>query len=317
VSTETLDFLKALFAPCEQGFLTFTAIHPDGQHPTLSRHVRVGDLAGLTRTLERLTHANRQGWGAYVAIATRKADLGRRRRGGQDDLLALPALFADIDRPPEEVLPELCGFQPAPSCVIGSGRGVHVYWLLTTPTRDMRQAKSVLRGLGATLHGDVMSPAQSMRLVGTRNTKTHAGGALCHLLELHPERRYTMDDFAQYVIPACKTRAARRLPPYKTPGELNPRVVEALADLFLARGYKPRGTWLNGPCVYPQRHQHGDAHPSFGYNTASGYGFCHVCGTLLTKDLCGAVGIDLASLGGLMKPARDTIPVQLACSHDQ
>src|SRR5690606_36369532 len=153
---------------------------------TLSRHVRVGDLAGLTRTLERLTHANRQGWGAYVAIATRKADLGRRRRGGQDDLLALPALFADIDRPPEEVLPELCGFQPAPSCVIGSGRGVHVYWLLTTPTRDLRQAKSVLRGLGATLHGDVMSPAQSMRLVGTRNTKTHAGGALCHLLELHP-----------------------------------------------------------------------------------------------------------------------------------
>ena len=30
MNAETLDFLKALFAPCEQGFLTFTTIHPDG-----------------------------------------------------------------------------------------------------------------------------------------------------------------------------------------------------------------------------------------------------------------------------------------------
>jgi len=308
MSTETLDFLKALFAPCEQGFLTFTAIHPDGQHPTPSRHVPVGDRACLAHTLARLTNANRQGWGAYVAVATRKTNLGRWRRGGQDDLLALPALFADIDRPPEEVLPELHDFQPAPSCIIASGRGVHVYWLLTTPTQDMRQAKSVLHGLAAALRGDVLSPAQSMRLVGTRNTKAQAGGALCRLLEFHPERRYSLDDFAPYAISPRKTYS-RSL--HQAPGELNPRVVEALADLFLARGYKSRGTWLNGPCVYPQRHQHGDAHPSFGYNTASGYGFCHVCGTLLTRDLCGAVGIDLASLGGLLKPARDTIPVQL------
>ena len=39
MNTDTLAFLEALFAPCEQGFLTFTAIHPDGQHPTPSRHV--------------------------------------------------------------------------------------------------------------------------------------------------------------------------------------------------------------------------------------------------------------------------------------
>jgi len=308
MNTETLNFLGALFAPCEQGFLTFTAIHPDGRHPTPSRHVRVGDLACLTRTLERLTHANRQGWGAYVAIATRKTDLGRWRRGGLDDLLALPALFADIDRPPEDVLHEIRDFQPAPSCVIASGRGVHVYWLLSTPTQDMHQAKRILHGLAAALHGDVLSPAQSMRLVGTRNTKAQAGGALCHLLELHPERRYTMDDFAPYALSPRKT-CSRSL--HQTTGELNPRVVDALADRFLAHGYKSRGTWLNGPCVYPERHKHGDAHPSFGYNTASGYGFCHVCGTLLTKDLCGAVDIDPICLGGLMRPARDTKPVQI------
>jgi len=308
MNTDTLDFLKALFAPCEQGFLTFTAIHPDGLHPTPSRHVPLSDRACLTHTLERLKAANDQGWGAYVAVATRKANLGRWRRGGQDDLLALSALFADIDRPSEDVLPELRAFHPAPSCIVASGRGVHVYWLLSTPTQDMHQAKRVLHGLAAALRGDVLSPAQSMRLVGTRNTKAQAGGALCRLLDFHPERRYTMDDFAPYALSPRKTCPR---PPRRTTGELNPRVVEALADLFLAHGYKPRGTWLSGPCVYPQRHKHGDAHPSFGYNTASGYGFCHVCGTLLTIDLCDAVGIDPICLGGLMRPARDTKPVQI------
>ena len=96
--SDILTFLDALFAPCEQGFLTFTAIHPDGQHSTPSKHVPVGDRACLTRALERLTNANRQGWGAYVAVATRKANLGRWRRGSKADLLTLPALFVDIDR---------------------------------------------------------------------------------------------------------------------------------------------------------------------------------------------------------------------------
>jgi hypothetical protein len=125
---------------------------------------------------------------------------------------------------------------------------------------------------------------------------------LCRLLELHPERRYTLDDFAHYAISPCKTRSSYWLSPCNaTTGELNPRIVAALVDHFLAHGFKPRGTWLNGPCVYPERHKHSDSRHSFGYNTESGYGFCYRCGTLLAKDLCQAVGIDPAGLGGLMK----------------
>lgn len=45
-----------------------------------------------------------------------------------------------------------------------------------------------------------------------------------------------------------------------------------------------RGDWLNGACPFPERHKHGDRHPSFGFNTKTGYGFCHVCGTLLLKN---------------------------------
>jgi hypothetical protein len=94
-----------------------------------------------------------------------------------------------------------------------------------------------------------------------------------------------------------ETRPFQHPPARKTMGELNPRVVEALASHFLARGFKVNGTWLNGPCVYSERHKHGDSHPSFGYNTATGFGFCHVCGTLRTKDLCCAVGLD-PTIGG-------------------
>ncbi len=77
-------------------------------------------------------------------------------------------------------------------------------------------------------------------------------------------------------------------------------MVEALAGHFLAQGFKVNGTWLNGSCVYPEHHKHGDARPSFGYNTATGFGYCHICGPLLTKDLCCALNIHPADYGGLL-----------------
>jgi hypothetical protein len=298
MNADTFAFLEALFAPCEQGFLTFTAIHPGGQHPTPSRHVPIYDPPCLTHTLERLTLANAQGWGAYVAIATRKTNLGRWRRGGKGDLLALPALFADIDRPPDVVLREIQGFRPIPSCIVATGRGVHLYFFLDHGAADMVLARRILRGLATVLRGDVLSPAQSMRLVGTHNTKQRAGGERCHLLELHPERRYTLDDFVCYAETERKT--CSRCPVIAhDPGELNPLLVAALVEHFAAKGFRQRGAWLNGPCVYPDRHTHGDARPSFGYNLESGYGFCFRCGTLLTKDICFALNIHPVDYGGL------------------
>jgi hypothetical protein len=301
MNPDTLTFLKALFAPCEQGFFTFTAIHPDGQHSTPSRHVPASDLTCLAHTLERLTEANRAGWGAYVGIAPRKTDLGRWRRGGKEDLLALPALFADIDRPPELVLRQIQTFHPEPSCIIASGRGVHLYFFLNRCSTDFALTDRILRGLADALHADRLTSAQSMRLVGSLNVKSHRPPARCELIQLYPDRRYTLDDFAPYAVLPRKIPTRHRPRVCQTTGELNPQVVEALADLFLAQGFKVHGSWLNGSCVYPEHHKHGDAHPSFGYNLATGFGYCHICGTMLTKDLCHAVGIAPADFGGLMR----------------
>jgi len=101
-------------------------------------------------------------------------------------------------------------------------------------------------------------------------------------------------------------------PPSNMPtadNNLNPRVVQALAQHFHAQGFKQYGEWLHGPCIYPERHKHGDRHPSFGFHTGSGFGHCFVCGTMLAKDICAQVGINPADLGGLLDVPEYVAPV--------
>jgi len=285
-------FFDALFARCTEGtgaYLTLTAIHPDGQHPTPSRHIPVHDPAALRDALAQLDRANGLGWGAYFAVGLRRPGLTRWQRGGAADVVALPALFVDVDDPSLEALARLQCADPRPSCITFSGGGYHAYWWLDTPTTDLHAARDLLRGLAAALGGDRLSVAQSLRVPGSRNTKPSRGNALCKVLELH-ERRYPLEAFTDYLprpIARPPTAPAHSI---RTPFTPNTDLVARIADVLTACGCKPRGDWLNGACPFPQRHKHGDRHPSFGYNTKTGYGFCHVCGTLLLKDLCAALG---------------------------
>ncbi|GIK27948.1 MAG: hypothetical protein BroJett007_10860 [Chloroflexota bacterium] len=284
-------FFAALLARCSaypQTCLTFTAIHPDGKHRTPSRHIPINNTPALHDALERLDTANCQDWGAYFAVGLRHPGLNRWQRGGTADVVALPALFVDVDNPSSDALEHLQTASPAPSCITHSGGGYHAYWWLDTPTTDLETARRLLRRLAAALRGDMLSVAQSLRVPSTMNTKPSRHHACCHLLELH-EQRYTLDDFTAYlpVSPAAQCGTQRQVSPYIPNLDLIARVSNAL----IACGCKPRGDWLNGACPFPVRHKHDDQHPSFGFNIRSGYGFCHVCGTLLLKDLCVALGI--------------------------
>lgn len=303
MTTDTLDFLKALFAPCEQGFLTFTAIHPDGQHPTPSRHVPINDRTCLTRTLNQLMAANAQGWGAYVAIASRKANLGRWRRGGEEELLALPALFVDVDDPAHDTLERIQQASPIPSCITYTGGGFHAYWWLAAVLTDFTQARQILHTLAAKLGGDRLSPTQSLRLPGSRNTKIGRHNALCQVV-VWRDVRYTLDDFGTLTV--CRTAPQTAHPgtasitkPSQTVHTLNPALLDVVTETLIHQGYRRSGDWLSGPCLFPHYHRHGDQHPSFGLNTRSGYGHCYKCGSLLLKDLCQTLGIHPADYGGL------------------
>jgi hypothetical protein len=72
-----------------------------------------------------------------------------------------------------------------------------------------------------------------------------------------------------------------------------------VSDQLSSLGYIQQGDWLSGPCLHPAQHQHGDVHPSFGFNVQSGYGNCFRCGSILLKDICHTLGIQPADYGGL------------------
>jgi len=306
VSPDTLVFLEALLARCDPyrdtACLTLTAMHPDGDHPAPSRHIPWRDSAVLRDTLDRLEAANRQGWGAFFAVGLRKADLGRWRRGGAADVVALPALFADVDDPSSDTLQRLQDMTPTPSCITFTSGGYHALWWLGVPTTDLERARQVLRALAVALGGDVMSPAQSLRLVGSRNTKPSRGNALCRLVALQ-NYHYTLSDFdhlMSYLAPRRKSH-----PPVATPvrhplsgAGLNPVLIAAVTKSLVQQGYRRSGDWLSGPCPYAHRHEHDDLHVSFGFNSRTGYGHCFRCGSMLLKDLCATIGIQVAHYGG-------------------
>src|SRR5579859_7804824 len=144
---ETDAFVAALFERCTGGCLTLTGLPPDSLDClTPSRHVRLADKARLEKTLARLAEANLYGWGAVIAIATRRADLGRYRRGARRDLAELPALFVDLDDP-EQAQARLKDFPLPPSITVSSGLGSHAYWILRQPTKDFAAADRALRVL--------------------------------------------------------------------------------------------------------------------------------------------------------------------------
>jgi hypothetical protein len=94
---------------------------------------------------------------------------------------------------------------------------------------------------------------------------------------------------------------------------INPRVMDAIAHELLRRNFKQHGDWLHGSCIHPEKHQNGDRNPSFGFNMATSYGHCYVCGTMLAKDICDQLNIDTDLLGGLIEKAT---PPQITCSSN-
>lgn len=241
-SHERSAFFDALLARCtdyRQTCLTLTAIHPDGKHSTPSRHIRLDDTHGLHDAFARLDAANALGWGAYFAVGLRRSGLTRWKRGGAADVVALPALFVDVDDPSVEALTRLRCAQPAPSCIVASGGGYHAYWWLDAPTTDLNAARLLLRGLAAALGGDRLSVAQSLRVVSSTNTKPSRGNALCRLIELH-ERRYCINNFTAYLphpTPRPTSQRIQSTAPYVPSAELLAQVTHAL----MQRGGRLRG----------------------------------------------------------------------------
>jgi len=274
VMTETITFLHDLFEGCASGYLTLTAIHPDGLHPVPSRHVPLGDEAALEKALERLMRANALGWGAYFGVATRQVALGRWSRGGRSALGVLPALFVDMDGDPDAAWARLAWFDLPPSAVIRSGRGYHAYWKLSTPTADLDSADRVLHGLAKRLEADsAVTVAHSMRLAQTRNTKPGREGALCTLVRYHPERRYALAEFLPFAETPPPVSFSRRRSFWGAEPDRE-HLVEAVTAAVI---HQLEGRWKGNGFIAarcPYCHARDRVGMHFSYNPAIGVGKC-------------------------------------------
>jgi hypothetical protein len=188
----------------------------------------------------------------------------------------------------------------------GGGVGKHIYWRVD----DMPPAIKAMQ----TPIGNLEICAEGRQIVAPPS--------------LHPRTRqpYTIYKEADILRVPSLAKVIAWVESFKTPptvqtwqpprvslatSDLNPRVIEELTRHFSGLGYKQYGDWLHGRCIYPERHTNGDAKPSFGFNTRSGFGYCYRCGTMLAKDICAKVGIDPASLGGLMAGISQPLPKQI------
>ncbi len=279
--TDAQDFLHALFGTSQQGYITLSAFHSNGDKPSPSRHILVTDQQALKQALSDLQHANRLGWHATFSIGLRRGVLGRWRRGGKADVLSLPALCADLDAPPALARPRLERFEPRYSLLVGSGHGLHAYWLLAEPTHNLGKVDLVLKGLASALNGDRVTIASAMRLPGTTNWKQPP--TRCELLDLHPDRRYTLHDFDVFAEPPQPKRppAQLRKPPYDRDDQR-----ATITDILLREyeGRWQRNGWLGALC--PCGHTHDRPGQHFGWHKTYGVGHCfgrH--GTLSTQFL--------------------------------
>ena len=184
----------------QASFMTFTMIHPtDKRRYVPSRHILSNNTQAIEATLELVHKSNQMGWGAYVGIGYRKRQLGRYQRGGKEDILAIPALFADIERHPTQVA-SILHTVPEPSFMIASGGGTHLYWMLARPSYDIERAEAIIRGLSIWLQGDTsMTSDQIMRLPATINSKPKRQNAMCQVLS-ETRHDYQLDDFFGYEL---------------------------------------------------------------------------------------------------------------------
>ena len=186
--------------PCGQR--AYKCVHPT-TGDARSFWSKFGDKRTLTNALNRGTALNREGYGLYFAPCLR-----HEKKGKAEVAALMPALWVDLDCDDDatcraEALAKLHTFNPPPSAVIDSGGGLHAYWFLAESVSLVeeaarKQAAGILRGLFSALGGDpqyVKSVASVMRLPNSMNTKPNRGGVIVTLVELHPDRRYLLNDF--------------------------------------------------------------------------------------------------------------------------
>ena len=212
IDTDAAAFLRAILPERESDeryrLEVFPA--PPGLSATSKNYLDVDKLAAYL-----VRHGQERN--AYVALATFPADGGDREA---EHALRTGVAWADLDvgigKPygsKEGALAALERFHLPPSCVVDSGNGLHVYWVLDEPADDLDRVLAIVRGLARVLPGDpkVALKSQVMRVPGTFNHKAKNPRPLAvKLLSIDEENTYSIDAFADAGVPEIRDAPSER-----------------------------------------------------------------------------------------------------------
>jgi len=145
-----------------------------------------------------------------------------KQSGTEKDVKILKCFWCDLDcrrknKPDlltkEEALTKIKEFKLAPSILLDSGQGFHLYWLLSKPVNirnesDVLKLRGVLAGLSGSLDGDIAGKDLSrlLRLPDTLNIKSeNPNGLPVKIIKFEPAIVYDIKEFEQFYIEQKET----------------------------------------------------------------------------------------------------------------
>lgn len=198
---DTARFLKALYGDMPAGYVEVRLLHRDSGIPTkkLYRPLPLGTVD--ERALLRLCCHNENGYNIYFQVAVE----GNNRIGhhGKADVLALSALWFDVDKADEQTEDRLLRLPNPPDILVKSGKGYHGYYLLPEPVMvsadNLARIEQTLDGIAFTVGGDraCKNVNRILRLPGFKNVKACYPEPLpCEVVACYPNDR--LHDFTHY-----------------------------------------------------------------------------------------------------------------------
>jgi hypothetical protein len=194
------DFLEALFSQYykeHRGFI-------------LVKSVKRGDPKMSTRYFPNIEILAKEHYGeerdVYFGVCPRE-----RMKAEKEHIHYLVALWADLDigseghedksvffEGPQQAAKAIRSFPRAPSIIVESGRGAHLYWLLkqVNEVSDPERVEKVLKNISEHLQCDTdVNIETALRLPETVNTKVVGKPVNCDVKFINANFRYSLQDF--------------------------------------------------------------------------------------------------------------------------
>lgn len=247
------DFLEALFSDYykeHRGFI-------------LVKSIRRGDPKTSTRYFPNIEILAKEHYGeerdVYFGICPRE-----RMKAEKEHIHYLVALWADLDigeeghedkkkffEGPQQAAKAIRSFTRAPSIILESGRGAHLYWLLrqVEEVKNVEKVEGLLNKISEHLNCDTdVSLDTTLRLPETVNTKVPGKPVACEVKFINTNFRYSLQDFEDLGRRLVFSPAPHSPPPPARPSIQPPHAAPSFAAAAPAFQAEPA---LPSPDVEP------------------------------------------------------------------